>query len=272
MDNIRITYTDKDCAHRAEELGSKLGIAAVELENQTDKLPRAGKYVDQYDLHISPCGASLYPRDRKVHGPIQVDFFSGVNNHRRRFGGGNGQAIAKAVGVSGRFYPTVLDMTAGLGGDSFVLASLGCNVKLFERNPVIAYLLADGISRALKVSDHSASLRDIMNRFALTEADSMSQLDNVTGGDDYDVVYLDPMFPHRSKSAKVKKEMQAFQKIVGPDSDSDFLVDRALQLARYRVVIKRPLIAGYLADRKPHYSLSGKNTRFDIFALQKLPS
>ena len=80
------------------------------------------------------------------------------------------------------------------------------------------------------------------------------------------------MFPNRSKSAKVKKEMQAFQKIVGPDSDADVLVDKALQLARYRVVIKRPVVAGYLADRKPSYSLSGKNTRFDIFALQKLPS
>jgi 16S rRNA (guanine1516-N2)-methyltransferase len=272
MENIRVSYTEKACAHRAHKLGLKLGVAVVELVNQTEKSPRAIEYVDQYDLHVSPSGVRLYPRDRKVHGPIQVDFLSGVNNHRRRFGGGNGQAIAKAVGVSGRFYPTVLDMTAGLGGDSFVLASLGCTVKLFERNPVIACLLADGITRAHQVIDQSNSLVDIMNRFAFTEADSLSLLDKPIGSDDYDVVYLDPMFPNRSKSAKVKKEMQAFQKIVGPDSDADVLVDKALQLARYRVVIKRPVVAGYLADRKPSYSLSGKNTRFDIFALQKLPS
>jgi hypothetical protein len=33
------------------------------------------------------------------------------------------------------------------------------------------------------------------------------------------VVYLDPMFPHKQKSALVKKEMRVFQSLVGPDLD-----------------------------------------------------
>jgi len=79
------------------------------------------------------------------------------------------------------------------------------------------------------------------------------------------------MFPLRKKSAKVKKDMQALHKIVGADEDSGQILDKALANARYRVVVKRPAHAEFLADTKPTYSLNGKSTRYDIFALQKLP-
>jgi 16S rRNA (guanine1516-N2)-methyltransferase len=196
----------------------------------------------------------------------------GSNNHRRRFGGGNGQAIAKAVGVSGRFMPRVLDLTAGLGGDGFVLASLGCRVSLVERHPLICSLLRDGINRAREEGESDPAIRDLMNRLDLIECDSLEILSDITIDQRPDVIYLDPMFPHRKKSAKVKKEMQAFQHIVGSDIDSDGLLEKALEIARYRVVIKRPSVAKFLGDKKPTYSLEGKSTRFDVFALSKIPS
>jgi 16S rRNA (guanine1516-N2)-methyltransferase len=83
---------------------------------------------------------------------------------------------------------------------------------------------------------------------------------------------MDPMFPERKKSAKVKKEMQAFHQIVGADEDAAELLPLALERAKYRLVIKRSASAGYLADMQPSYSLEGKSTRFDIFALRKLPA
>ena len=43
----------------------------------------------------------------------------------------------------------MLDATAGLGRDAFVLASLGCQVTLIERVPAVAALLENGIERAL---------------------------------------------------------------------------------------------------------------------------
>ena len=64
---------------------------------------------------------------------ISVDFVSGANAHRHKFGGGKGQAIAKAAGLNKGATPSVLDATAGMGKDAFVLASLGCNVTLVER-------------------------------------------------------------------------------------------------------------------------------------------
>ena len=65
-----------------------------------------------------------------------------------------------------------------------------------------------------------------------------------------DVVYLDPMYPHRQKSALVKKEMRVFQSLVGADEDADLLLAPALALATRRVVVKRPDYAEPLAGRK----------------------
>ena len=268
MISIQVSSDSPHYLVQAKELSSVLGYPLVTDIGSPDDYQNDPAYV----LLVGEDGLSLFPSNRRLHGPIRVDFMFGSNNHRRRFGGGNGQAIAKAVGVSGRFLPRVLDLTAGLGGDGFVLASLGCRVSLVERHPLICSLLRDGINRAREEGESDPSIRDLMNRLDLIECDSLEILSDITIDQRPDVIYLDPMFPHRKKSAKVKKEMQAFQYIVGSDIDSDGLLERALEIARYRVVIKRPSVAKFLGDKKPTYSLEGKSTRFDIFALSKIPS
>ena len=268
MISIQVSSDSPHYLVQAKELSSVLGYPLVTDIGSPDDYQNDPAYV----LLVGEDGLSLFPSNRRLHGPIRVDFMFGSNNHRRRFGGGNGQAIAKAVGVSGRFLPRVLDLTAGLGGDGFVLASLGCRVSLVERYPLICSLLRDGINRAREEGESDPSIRDLMNRLDLIECDSLEILSDITIDQRPDVIYLDPMFPHRKKSAKVKKEMQAFQYIVGSDIDSDGLLERALEIARYRVVIKRPSVAKFLGDKKPTYSLEGKSTRFDIFALSKIPS
>jgi len=80
-----------------------------------------------------------------------------------------------------------------------------------------------------------------------------------------DVVYLDPMFPPRDKSALVKKEMRAFHDVVGSDDDADALLAPALKLAQKRVVVKRPGYAGFLAGVAPTMAVTGKNNRFDVY-------
>jgi 16S rRNA (guanine1516-N2)-methyltransferase len=79
------------------------------------------------------------------------------------------------------------------------------------------------------------------------------------------VVFLDPMFPPREKSALVKKEMRAFHDVVGADDDADALLAPALALAKHRVVVKRPGYAEFLAGKKPTMSIEGKNNRFDVY-------
>ena len=267
MPTIKITYSDVRLQQDAETLAEKLNLPLIDF-SQIKHTPVAE--VD-YFLEYASDGLCLKPAVRSSHGPVRCNFNSGANVHRRRHGGGNGQAIAKAVGVSGKFAPQVLDLTAGLGGDAFVLAGLGCKMQMLERNPIVHSLLSDGLQRASIEGQGDTELAEIMARMNLLEGDSATYLNGLPAEQLTDIVYLDPMFPERKKSAKVKKEMQAFHGIVGADEDASALLDLALVRARYRVVVKRSASAGYLADRQPTYSLEGKSTRFDVFALQKLP-
>ncbi|AMO57941.1 16S rRNA methyltransferase [Endozoicomonas montiporae] len=201
--------------------------------------------------------------------PVFVDFVGGKAGHRRKFGGGKGQDIAKAVGLNKGVTPHVLDGTGGLGRDAFVLASLGCTVTLIERSPVIAALLQDGINRAKQ----NPEVADIASRMTLINDDSRQAMqDLATDGRQFDVVYLDPMFPHREKSALVKKEMRIFQDLLSGDPDADELLAPAESLAEFRVVVKRPRLAPDLAGKEPTYRLEGKACRYDIHAYKAFGS
>lgn len=190
---------------------------------------------------------------------ITVDFAAGAMQYRHRHGGGLGQPIAKAIGVKSQYKPHVLDATAGLGKDAFILASLGCQITLLERSPIAAALLTDGLRRAR--AQHE--LHDIVTRMTLYYQSAHDYM--CSNQDKVDVVYLDPMFPETGKSALSKKDMQAFQALIGADEDSAGLLALACQTAKTRVVVKRSAHAPWLNATKPHYSLTGKSTRFDIY-------
>lgn len=209
---------------------------------------------------------------RKAPGPVFVDFVGGATAHRRKFGGGKGQQIAKAVGIRGGFRPRVVDATAGLGRDAFVLATLGCEVTMLERNPVVRALLQDGLRRLREAAREDAGLAAIAGRLSLDESGlSAAEWLSRQTPESQPVVYLDPMFPERGKSAKVKKEMAAFHQLVGSDEDADALLEPAFAACYYRTVVKRPRIAPYLADSKPSLSLEGKSGRFDIYTRHGVP-
>lgn len=198
--------------------------------------------------------------DEPKLGAVAVDFVGGAMAHRRKFGGGRGEAVAKAVGIKGNYLPRIIDATAGLGRDAFVLAAIGCQVQLVERNPVVAALLEDGLQRAYadpEIGEFMQSRMVLLPQHSIAELDLSAAL--------ADVVYLDPMFPHKQKSALVKKEMRVFQHLVGADLDADDFLSPAKALARKRVVVKRPDYAPYLADSKPDFSHETKNHRFDIY-------
>lgn len=201
---------------------------------------------------------------------IQVDFVAGANLHRRLHGGGRGQPIAKAIGLkAGNIVPSVMDCTAGLARDAFVLASLGCTVQLCERSPVVHLLLQDGLLRAGRSAD--ADVQKIAARMALHACDAITVLEGFQSSDKPDVIYLDPMFPERrKKSAAVKKDMAAFHALVGADDDADALLPLALQHARCRVVVKRPRHAPHLGNQKPGLILEGESTRFDVYPLSSM--
>lgn len=192
-------------------------------------------------------------------GPIVVDFVGGPFGYRRMHNGGR-QPLARAIGVRNLSKPYVIDMTAGLGRDAFVLAALGCRVSMLERSPIVHALLADGLARA---ADFPA-LAPVCERLSLCQADGIFYL-NPLAGNRPDVGYLDPMYPHRRQSALNKKEMRVLRDIVGDDDDAPALLAAALRVATRRVVVKRPRLAPPLEGPPPVAQIKGSTTRYDIY-------
>ncbi|MEJ5083409.1 MULTISPECIES: class I SAM-dependent methyltransferase [unclassified Ochrobactrum] len=193
-----------------------------------------------------------------------VDFIGGAVGHRFRAGEGRGQALAKAAGLTGSITPDIVDATAGLGRDAFLLAALGARVTLIERSKKMHDLLAEGLARA---SAEGGKYAQTVERMTLLHGDSSLLLPELKPM----VVLVDPMHPPRGNTALVKKEMRQIREIVGADSDSELLMQVALEHAQNRVVLKWPLRAESMEGlRKPSHQILGKSTRYDVFVKAKI--
>ncbi|MBO7081241.1 MAG: class I SAM-dependent methyltransferase [Neisseriaceae bacterium] len=192
-------------------------------------------------------------KNQQTAETLDADFVTGRIAHRTRFRGH--ESIAKACAV--HQYHHIWDATGGLGQDAFVLASLGANVDVFERNPVAATLLLDALHRA----QQSTQTAEIIQRISF----HFGSIGEYATQAKPDVIYLDPMFPERRKSAQVKKAMRFFQEIIGDDEDSGALLSTARNLAKHRIVVKRPLRGEFLDAISPAYQYTGKSTRFDVY-------
>lgn len=255
------------CSPLGDALAARMLAEQLELPFLGTVRPRD---VREYPvlLFADENGLGLQVTGKGAPGPVRAEFVTGKAGYRRDHGGGTGQMVAKAVGLQKtRQSLRVVDATAGLGQDAFVLASLGCQVTLFERSPVVHALLSDGLARAA-LNEQSAPLAA---RMSLQPGNSIDWLRRA-GEDAADVIYLDPMFPHRDKSALVKKEMQVFRTVVGDDDDSPELLAAALAVATYRVVVKRPRKADSVSGPEPATRIEGKSSRYDIYPIRALPT
>ena len=260
---------------QAQQLSQQLSQQSF-LPPEQPLLSKAPSLLDSgsFVLIVGVQGVGLQATGKKAPGPIRVDFAQGASAHRRQFGGGKGQMIAKAIGVKGAYRPHIVDLTAGLGQDGFVLATLGCEMTLVERSPIVHALLGDGLSRAGLSAD--PELHNILQRMTLQHlqgVDYLRQLEQPA-----DVIYFDPMFPERTSKAEVNKSMKAFHSLVGSDDDAGEILSLALTKAQYRVVVKRPRKASAIHVQYPDLHLpapnvvfEGKSTRFDVYTFKKMP-
>lgn len=251
---IYCTSSSTPLMQRAQTLSTQLALPlATGVEN--DVFP--------YDmvLAVEQSGLSLQqvsPSQKSCHS-LYIDFINGPTGYRRIHGSVTSQPLARAVGVKPGFRPDVVDATAGLGQDGFILACMGCTVTFIERSDLMAVLLRDGLQRAAQQSD----TREIINRITLHTGDALSRLTTLSPAPH--TIYLDPMYPHKKKSALNKKEMRIIRALVGDDIDADHLLKTALQAAANRVVVKRPKSAPILADLPPSHAITMKNSRFDVY-------
>ena len=190
---------------------------------------------------------------------LQLDFSKSLGRLQRNKL--SQELLVKAAKIKGfEGVPLAVDATAGLGEDALLLAAAGFEVILFERDPVIAALLEDGMSRALEDS----RLKSIVSRMYLRQQDSVEALPLLDRRPQ--VVLLDPMFPQRTKSASVGKKFQLLHCLEQPCVDEKELLVAARAARPRKIVIKRPLKGAFLAGEKPDYSLKGKAIRYDVFS------
>jgi 16S rRNA (guanine1516-N2)-methyltransferase len=190
---------------------------------------------------------------------LRVDFAGGAIGYRFRRGSARAHPLVRAAGFRKDRIPTVVDATAGLGRDSFLLASVGAKVVMLERSAQVHALLSDALARA---SASSSDLAEVVARMTLIHGDARERLPELRP----DVVIIDPMHPPRQNSALVKQEMRLLSGIVGADEDSQELMQVALASARERVVLKWPLQAQPLLESpKPSHQFAGKTVRYEVF-------
>lgn len=184
---------------------------------------------------------------------FHIDFVNDKVNYHKKKSGLKTELISRAVG-SGRYGKKILDISAGLGIDAIFLSQMGYDVTAIERNQIIY----DKLRQAWLELPEVAKLNV---RFFYAE--SIEYLQNVN--DEFDVIYFDPMFPEKKKSALSKKEMVIFRQLVGDDSDAAHVLESVLQNSNIkRVVVKRPIKSSWLF-KKPNHQLMGKLIRFDIY-------
>ncbi len=218
--------------------------------------------------------------------PHHVDFIDSAMGRRWRQGLSPRELLARAVGVRGAHRPTILDATAGWGMDAFLLAALGCRVTMVERSPVVTALLKDGMRRALNQGNQA--MRALMERLTLIHGESRQVLDPAQSETPWittqavaetgemmeqakpvgpvDAIYLDPMFPAKSKQARSKKALHLLQQLSGHgNQESDALLKAALACGVERVVVKRPPKGPLLNGPRPSFQLQKKLVRLDIY-------
>jgi 16S rRNA (guanine1516-N2)-methyltransferase len=261
-ERIAVACLDRDSGARAAAIAAELGVACV------DSSPAAWRAAGPWPflLLVSADGIALGLAGAGRLAPVRADFADAALLHRLRGAGPRREDVARALGVPERRGLRVVDATAGWGRDSAVLAALGCEVTMIERHPVVAMLLEDALERAAR--DAHAVVREIAARLRLLRGDAR-EIFAAWHAAPPDAILLDPMFPGRTGSAAVRKEMRFFQEMVGADADAPALLAAALGLAVHRVVVKRPRQAPPLDGPRPGYAITGRSTRFDVYPLRR---
>lgn len=281
----------------AVDIAKRLNLPIWKDDDPTD-FSHALCFVD-YDLEggtfdyavgikeVSPRASSRSKRQERDNRLLIVDFCPSPSSRvQQRSKGSTGpDLLLKAVGPRKGFSDgaRILDLTAGLGQDSLLMSMGGAqHVTMVERDPVVAFLLHDALRRLQLEAEHAANAerRDFaMNlapRLALVNGEGPKVASGLLSSPESlpDIVYLDPMFPARTKKASVKKNMQILHSLLDSQEidaatrqhEEAVLLEAALAVAQARVVVKRPVNAPVLDGiRKPSYEIRGSVNRWDVY-------
>ena len=193
--------------------------------------------------------------------PISVDFDSPQLRARMKRLSARSELLLKALG--GKAGETVVDMTTGLGTDTWLLATFGYTVYACERSPTLYAMLEDGLQRIRQYHGDLSQISDTASNIRLRNLDSSSSVESSWGAK---YAVIDPMFPVKKKQALASGDMQMLQRFIGRGESVDLLLHAAKAQGIKRAVVKRVLRSRQRYARlEPLYSLEGRSTRFDVF-------
>lgn len=264
--SLYLCWQDQASKDRHAEVPKRLGVTAF---NNAAELPADCTQV----LWAGAEGLSLgaWPPHPQQAAPTRVDFLDPTLRYRLKTSGKQ-QGLGRALGLAKTPGISVLDATAGLGRDALLMAWLGCEVTLLERSPLVHALLNDGLARALVCDD--AEILAATARMHLHCEEARHWCAAIAKGERQqpDAIYLDPMFPPRSKSARVKKDMAMLQELLGAETDFAGLLAAARAVARLRVVVKRPAGKVDPSLPAPSFIVAGKTAGFGVYLSSSISS
>ncbi len=213
----------------------------------------------QVFFNLTPNHLELIAHEENSKKPssLRVDFTTPGN--LRRVKNPHKELLIQAIKIRKKIPATVVDATGGLGRDAFLLAAAGCKVDVFEQNHFIGALLADGLKRAALAPQTAR----VCNRITLHIQNTVEHIGELCPPPE--VVYLDPMFPERDKSAKVKQNLRILRYIEGDQGEDRELFAAVWAIKPRKIVVKRPLKSAPLCEIRPTYTLKGKAVRFDVY-------
>lgn len=196
--------------------------------------------------------------DQPKERPIGIEFDRELERHLTYFKKSSihKELLARAIGVKGSFRPRVVDLSAGLLGDSLLFLAMGCEVQACERHPVVALLISSALARAR---------HPLGQKIIFIHQDAAEFLKQEVAAD---VIFFDPMFEDSNDKALPRKEMRIFRTVVKEDQDAAQVLTQALSQPIKRVVVKRPRYSQTLIPGEPLQYL-GKATRYDVYFGQK---
>ena len=152
---------------------------------------------------------------------------------------------------------SILDCTGGFARDAAVLASLGNNVTLIDRNPLIMSLLVDAREK-IKSDD----IRYIFSRIKIRFGNCIEFIRNTSKHFEY--IYFDFMF-NINKSALPSKNEQFLREIVKNDINENVdIIHETIQRVKSKIIIKEHISSNDYDNFDIINTYKGKTVKYHL--------
>ena len=211
-----------------EELSVKLSVPLLTINEIVENekinsciIVQGNNSVDIFDysiglVSIQQTGQKLRYKYMRKAPPFIVNLSSDsmLGKRLEQAKKGKQEMILKAAIPKGVDNLVVYDLTAGFGRDSAIMASSSAvkKVVMVERDPIVSILLWDALRRLIKSDNMSHLEHTLAEKLEMVCDDSCSVLADIYEWRKVkpDICFLDVMFPPRTKSSAVKKNMVRF--------------------------------------------------------------